>query len=158
MNYKTRNEKRYKAVLGRSKWRGFTLAELMACLALAGLALLLGVPAFTAALERWDAEQGVRTVTTALASARFTAIETNSSIKCTVEDNRCMVLNRKSRDLWMPFMRLQAREGVTISINANPVFAPTGMAAPLCSVFVQTERHHYVVTISMAGRIEVEKQ
>jgi len=137
--------------------KGLTLIELLVTLGIFALILALGVPGFNAFFKRAEIDVAVRTVTSALQTARHQAIERNKRVKVTLEDNK-LVLKETHYDLWQPFMEFDPGDKANLSLNASPVFSPEGYIAPLCSVFVDSETFHYQVTISMAGRIKVQKR
>lgn len=66
-----------------SRYQGFTLLELIAALAIAGLVLAVAVPATARMYDSIRYRQAVREVVTTLASARHCAI--NSGMICDVE-------------------------------------------------------------------------
>jgi len=137
--------------------KGFTVIELMVTLAIFALILALSAPGFNAFSNRAEIDSAIRTVTSALQTARQQAIERNKRVKVILEDNK-LVLKETHYDLWQPFMKFDPGDKVDLSLNASPVFSPEGYIAPLCSVFVDSESFHYQVTISMAGRIKIQKR
>jgi type II secretory pathway pseudopilin PulG len=136
--------------------RGFTMIELLVILGIISLVIMVGIPTFTSVIARWEAAAGVRTVTTALYTARYNAVKMNRSVKFCIEDNRILLKEKKGR-VWKPFWPFDVEESVTLKINASPVFSPTGFASPLCSIYVETERYRHKITLSIAGRIKVLK-
>jgi type II secretory pathway pseudopilin PulG len=134
--------------------RGITLIELLVALCILSLAGMLGIPMFKASVERWEVSGNVRTVTSALSTARYDAIKMNRSVKFCIENNR-VLLKEKSGTVWVTFMTFEVEKGVTLSINASPVFTPIGSVAPLCSIYVWNEHYQYKITLSSAGRIKV---
>lgn len=139
------------------KRKGFTLQEILVVLSLVGLLLVIAVPSFNGTVSRWEINQGVRTVTSSLSTARFHAVSMKCSIKFIVEEGRRIVLNKKINNRWTPYKAIELNSPVTISSNASPVFAPTGLASPLCTIRVETEYYKYKITLSMAGRIKVSR-
>jgi hypothetical protein len=120
------------------------------------LIILVGIPTFTSIIARWEASTGVRTVTAAMYTARYNAVKMNRPVKFCIENNRIM-LKEKRNNVWKPFWPFEVEEGVSISSNESPVFSPTGFASPLCSIYVETERYRFKITLSIAGRIKVLK-
>lgn len=136
--------------------KGFTLIELLVILGIVSFVIMVGIPAFTSMTARWEASAGVRTVTAALYTARYNAVKMNRSVKFCIEDNR-ILLKEKIENAWESFWPFEVEESVRLSINASPVFSPTGYASPLCSIYVETDRYRYKITLSIAGRIQVTK-
>ncbi|MCX6579879.1 MAG: prepilin-type N-terminal cleavage/methylation domain-containing protein [Candidatus Aminicenantes bacterium] len=134
--------------------RGITLIELLVALCILSLAGMLGIPMFKASVERWEVSGNVRTVTSALSTARYDAIKMNRSVKFCIENNR-LLLKEKIGAVWVAFMSFEVDKDVSLSINALPVFTPIGSVAPLCSIYVWNEHYQYKITLSSAGRIKV---
>jgi Tfp pilus assembly protein FimT len=134
--------------------RGISLIELLVALCILSLAGMLGIPMFNASVERWEVSGNVRTVTSALSTARYDAIKMNRSVKFCIENNR-VLLKEKSGAVWVAFMSFEVDKDVSLSINALPVFTPIGSVAPLCSIYVWNEHYQYKITLSSAGRIKV---
>lgn len=137
------------------KWqRGFTVVELLVVLFILGIIITWGVPKFRSFFARVEVNNGVRTVTLGLNSARYMAINMNRSVKCCVEGNR-VVLKKKVAGAWEEFRGFDVAEKVILSANSSPVFSPLGSVSPLASFYVQNERMHFKITISMAGRVKI---
>lgn len=62
------------------KWSGFTLIELMATLAVLAIALVVGVPAFAAVVERARTASAYHLLTSSLAAARLAAIRRGTQV------------------------------------------------------------------------------
>lgn len=71
--------------------RGFTLLELLACVALVGLVLGIGTPAALETIIKWQVIAETKTLRRALSEARLTAIEANTPvILCPIRaEGRC---------------------------------------------------------------------
>ncbi len=136
--------------------KGITVIELLVTLTILALVIALGVPGFKAFFKKTEINNAIRTVTSAINTARCQAIEKNRRVQLSIAGSK-IILKEKRDDQWQPFMDFDAGEKVSCTINALPVFYPEGYIAPLCSIFVKTEDFYYRVTISMAGRIKVAK-
>lgn len=134
--------------------KGFTLTELLMALSILLIITAIGIPAFKSYFVKWEINAGVRTVTTALSTARYNAIKMNRSVKFCIESNR-IVLKEKKGDKWEMFLPFEVDEKVSLTNNSSPVFSPLGYASPLCSIYVKNERYQYKITLSIAGRIKV---
>jgi type II secretory pathway pseudopilin PulG len=134
--------------------KGFTLGELLVFLSIFSIVVMIGIPMFKSSFSRWEVTSGVRTVTSALSTARYNAIKMNRSVKLCIEENR-ILLKEKKGEVWEPFLPFEVDEAVSLTINSSPVFSPTGYVSPLCSIYVQNEHYGYKITLSIAGRIKV---
>ena len=96
----------------------------------------------------------MRTVTSALSTARYNAIRMNRSVKFCIEENRLLLKEKKGK-VWETFLPFDVDEAVSITINSSPVFSPTGYVSPLCSIYLKNEHYRYKITLSIAGRVKV---
>lgn len=133
---------------------GFTVVELVVAVCILAIVITMGAQVFKASFSRWEVSGGVRTVTAAMSTARYDAVKMNRSVKFCIEKNR-VVLKEKIGTTWKPFMFFDVDVNVSLSINASPVFSPTGLASPLCSIYVENSHYKYKITISSAGRVKV---
>ena len=133
--------------------KGITLIELVVGLGVFSMILLIFVPGLKSFFTRMEIENGLRGVTAALSTARYNAIMLNRSVKVTLVNNR-IVLKKKRLTTWEEFKQIELEKNVTYSINALPVFSPTGSIAPLCSIFVKNSRYSYKISVSMAGQFK----
>ena len=78
--------------------RGFTIIEMIVTLGIVAMVITMGARVFRASFSRWEASSGVRTVTAAMSTARYNAINMNRSVKFCVEKNR-IVLKEKIDNL-----------------------------------------------------------
>jgi prepilin-type N-terminal cleavage/methylation domain-containing protein len=134
--------------------KGFTVLELLVTLTIFALVIGLGVPAFKAYSKKIEINNGLRTVTLAVNTARYKAIENNRSIKLKVEENRLILLEKRD-SAWESFMDFDPGDRVSVSLNTSPVFYPEGYIVPLCSFYVRSNEENYKISISIAGRIKV---
>ena len=63
----------------------------------------------------------------------------------------------KRGEEWQTVSSTDLGDKVSASINSSPVFSPCGSVSPLCSIHVKNEKHHYKITLSIAGRLKVSK-
>ncbi|MCK5057499.1 MAG: prepilin-type N-terminal cleavage/methylation domain-containing protein [Candidatus Aminicenantes bacterium] len=134
--------------------KGFTVLELLVTLTIFALVIGLGVPTFKAYSKKIEINNGLRTVTLAVNTARYKAIENNRSIKLKVEENRLILLEKRD-SAWESFMDFDPGDRVSVSLNTSPVFYPEGYIVPLCSFYVRSNEENYKISISIAGRIKV---
>lgn len=140
----------------KRKNSGLTVVELLIAIAIFSLVLRIGFSGFNWFKSRVCINSTLRTITSALNTARYQAIEKNRSVKICLEGNR-LNLKTKSDGQWNPFMGFDLERKISVSMNAAPVFFPTGFVSPLCSVTIRNEKYEYKITISIAGRIKVIK-
>ena len=138
----------------RAGEKGFTVLELLVTLTIFALVIGLSVPTFKAYSKKIEINNGLRTVTLAVSTARYKAIENNRSVKLKVEGNRLILLKKRNRT-WTPFIDFDPGEKVSVSSNSAPVFYPEGYIVPLCSFYVRSDEENYKITISIAGRVKV---
>jgi prepilin-type N-terminal cleavage/methylation domain-containing protein len=135
---------------------GVTVVELLVAIAIFSLVLRMGFSGFRWFQDRSRISHTLRTVTSALNFARYQAIEKNRPVKICLEGKR-LHLKNKSGGKWQTFTGFDLEENLAVSMNASPVFFPTGFVSPLCSVSVKHGKSEYKITISIAGRIKVTK-
>lgn len=133
--------------------RGFTVIEFLGAFVILTLVIAGGIAGFRAYQSRSEVQQTLRAITSALNTARFKAIGNNRSIKVTMTDHN-LVLSESQEGEWSEFQHFQLDKHTQVSMNASPVFSPTGFVAPLCSITVKTEQYAYKITISIAGRLK----
>jgi type IV fimbrial biogenesis protein FimT len=134
--------------------KGITLLELFTVVGIISLVLTMAVPNYKSFYSRMEIRSGLRTVTMALNTARYKAIQLNKRVKFTMEGDR-IVLKEMINRRWVELRHFGLEEKVSFSINSSPVFSPTGSVSPLCSIYVANRDYRYKITISMAGRIKV---
>lgn len=138
---------------GRPK-TGFTVVELLVTVVLASMVFLIGFTGFQSFQNRARATHAIRSVTSAFSRARYRAIQQNRSVKVCLEKGQ-LVLKTKRNNGWQTCTSHRLDNRIEVSMNASPVFSPTGFVSPLCSVFVTDQKHRHKITLSMAGRIKV---
>ncbi len=140
----------------RNNNNGITLLELLVTLSVISLVLTVGVPGLKSFFSRVELSNSLRTVTAALGTARYKAVMMNKRVKFTLEKDR-IILKEKKKGEWEELLHFDLEEKVSFSINASPIFSPSGSVAPLCSIHVENEIKHCKITISIAGRIKISE-
>jgi len=135
---------------------GFTVLELLITLSIFALVVGFGVPAFKAYSNKVEINNGLRTVTLAINTARYKAVENNKRVKLAVEANRLLLLEKRNRT-WESFKDFDPGDNVKVTANTSPVFYPEGYIVPLCSFYVGNDEKKYKVSVSIAGRIKVRE-
>ena len=139
-----------------SKNRGLTVLELLISMAIFSILITMGFTGFKSFQNRSQVTKSIRTVTSALNTARYQAIEENRSIKVAQKGSQ-LVLKIKINKKWETLKTFDLEEEATVYMNASPVFHATGYVTPLCSITIKSEKYSYKISISIAGRIKVVK-
>ena len=132
---------------------GFSLIELLVYLCL--FAMLIMISSLSLRTFRDDAKlsNAVRTVVSALNSARYLALDRYYRIRV-VQSGKAIFLQRKKDGVWIPFRKYSVNQSISIDFNNRPVFSPMGSVAPLCSIIISNHQKSYKTTLSMGGRIK----
>lgn len=138
------------------KTHGFTVVELLVAVVLISALFLMGFTGFQSFLDSARTSHAIRTVTSAFSTARYQAIRQNRPIKLCLESHQLILKSRRDNQ-WQALSHITIGDKIDISLNASPVFFPTGFVSPLCSVRIKSEKRLYKITLSMAGRIKVTK-
>ena len=134
--------------------RGVSIFELLITVSIISLLIILSVPGFKSFFSRIHINNGLRSITSALNTARYQAINKNKRVKLILIDRQLILKEKKGKN-WEPFLCFDLGDEVSASMNSNPVFHPTGSVSPVCSIMVKNEKHHYKITLSIAGRIKI---
>ncbi|MGE5341883.1 MAG: Tfp pilus assembly protein FimT/FimU [Candidatus Omnitrophota bacterium] len=151
---KTRNNTKNNTKNNQLKPKGMTLIELVVGLGVISMVLMVGVPRLKSFSTHMEVTAGLRTCTSALSTARYDAIFMNVPVKFTIETDR-IVLKKKPFAVWESYKEFALERDVLFSLNASPVFYPSGSIVPLCSIYVENGRSSYKITVSAAGMIKV---
>lgn len=134
--------------------RGFSLLEIICTMMIILMLFSIGIPGITSFLRRTRLNFCLRSVTSAIHLARYTAVEMNRKIYLKVNNNQLVISKKRGSD-WDTVHAIPKIRGARISMNASPVFYPTGLIVPLFSVSVEYEIWSYKIAVSFAGRIKV---
>ncbi len=133
--------------------RGISVIEMITSVTLFFLVLSLGVTGFQSFRDRAKATDAVRMVTSAFSSARYRSLNENRCIRVQLKGSEFLLETRNNGE-WDIAQTFPLVMDVRASMNATPVFYPTGFVTPLCSVDLKTLRYTYRISISIAGRIK----
>lgn len=136
--------------------KGLTVFELLISLTIFSILIILGFTGFRSFQNKAHIYNTIRTVTSALNTARYKAIEENSSVKVILVEDRFFLKIKNNQD-WKTINTFNLDEKTAVGMNASPVFYPTGYVSPLCSITIKNEKYSYKITLSIAGRIKVTK-
>jgi type II secretory pathway pseudopilin PulG len=134
--------------------RGLTVVELLVTVFIFALLTLTVVPGMRSFFARLEINTGLRTLTAALSTARYLAIQENRPVRAEVVPG-CLQLSVDNGQGWQVTRSFALSEKLSICANSRPVFSPLGNVSPLCTITVQMQQRVYRVVLSMYGRIKV---
>ena len=133
--------------------KGVSVFELLITVCIFSLLIIMSVPGFEAFFSKIHINNGVRTVTSALNTARYRSIYMNKRVKFNIKGNKLLLMETKNGK-WREFLSFKISDKLSVKINSSPVFSPTGSVSPLCSIFVKNSKYQYKITLSISGRIK----
>lgn len=133
--------------------RGISLIELFTTVALASMILVFGVPGLKSFFNRMEINNSLRTVTSALSTARYHSIFSNKPVKFSIVGKRIVLQSKTLPSTWEALKNFEIDKKITVSTNANPIFYPLGSVSPLCSIFIENSNYRYKITVSINGEI-----
>jgi prepilin-type N-terminal cleavage/methylation domain-containing protein len=142
--------------MGRLR-RGFTLAETVLALALAGLFAFGSGYSVSRLIPKFRLQSGIWEVTAGLNQARFRAIMSGAPARVSFVPTG-FVIERfdEAAGAWRT-MRAERLDGVAVEANNSPVFHPQGTVSNLASITVSNSRGTYRITIAITGRIRTTR-
>lgn len=142
--------------MGRGR-KGYTLAETVLALALAGLFACGAGYSVSRLVPRLQLQSGTWEVTAGLNQARFRAIMSGSPVRVSFVPTG-FVLERfdEAAAGWRP-ARTERLDGVAVAANNSPVFHPQGTVSNMASITVSNARGTYRITVAITGRIRTTR-
>lgn len=134
--------------------KGVTVVELLVTVGLLAILVVTAVPGLQSLFIRLEIHNGLRTVTAALSTARYQAIQENRPVRVEVVPGR-LLLSVDDGDGWQAARSFDLGGKLRVNANSRPVFSPLGNVSPLCTITVQMKQRIYRVVLSMYGRIKV---
>jgi Tfp pilus assembly protein FimT len=134
--------------------KGLTVMELLVTVGLFAFLLVTVVPGLQAFFIRLEINTGLRTVTAALSTARYQAIQENQPVRVEVVPG-CLRLSVDSGQGWQVVRSFIVSEKLSIRANSRPVFSPLGNVSPLCTITLEKEARVFRIVLSMYGKISV---
>lgn len=136
---------------------GYTLAETVLALALAGLLAYAGGTSVARVMPGLQIRSAVWEITAGLNQARFGAIMSGAPVRVSFVPTG-FVLERydEGAAAWRP-ARTERLDGVTVAANNRPVFQPQGTVSGLASITVANARGTYRITVAITGRIRTTR-
>jgi prepilin-type N-terminal cleavage/methylation domain-containing protein len=137
--------------------RGFTLAEAVVAMALAGLFVLGGAHAVHRLVPKLQLRSGIWEVTSGLGQARFRAIMSGEPVRVRfVLTGFLFERYDEGAGIWR-VSRSAHLPGVAVRANNAPVFHPQGTVSGLATILVSNSRGGYRITVAITGRIRTVK-
>ncbi len=134
--------------------RGLTVMELLVTVGLFALLVIVTFPGLESIFFRMEVHSALRTVTSALSTARYTAIRDNRSVRAEVVSG-WLRLSRDDGQGWQVIRSFELGRKVAVRANSRPVFSPLGFVSPLCTITLEKQKRVWLVVLSMYGRIKV---
>ena len=134
--------------------KGLTIVELLVVVALLAFLILATFPDMQAFFNCLEINSCLRTVSAALSTARYQAIQENQPVRAEVVCG-CLQLSKDDGQGWKVFRSFDLGRKIAVHANSCPVFSPLGNVAPLCTITLEKHERVYRVVVSMFGRIKV---
>ena len=134
--------------------KGVGVLELLVSMTLISLILTLSLSGFKSLFSQMEMIHAVRTVTSALNTARYRAIENNQPVKVESEEDG-IVLKIKCGARWIPLQVFEWNGRTGIRMTAAPVFSPAGSVTPTTTIELRNRQRVYEITAAITGRIRV---
>jgi len=134
--------------------KGLTVVELLVTVSLLALIVVAAAPGLQSFFSRLEIDDGLRTVTAALSTARYQAIRENRPVRAEVVPGG-LRLSVDDGQGWQVSRCFALSAKLSIRANSRPVFSPLGNASPLCTITLEKEKRVYRIVLSMYGRIKV---
>jgi Tfp pilus assembly protein FimT len=134
--------------------KGLTVVELLVSVGLLAFLVVAVFPGMQSFFTRLEINAGLRTLTAALSTARYQAIQENRPVRAEVVPG-CLRLCVDNGHGWEVVRSFDLSSKLSIRANSRPVFSPLGNVAPLCTITLQMQKKIYCVVLSMYGKISV---
>ena len=134
--------------------KGLTVFELLVTVGVFSFLATVMVPGLQSFFVRMEIHAALRTVTSALSVARYTAIRDNQPVQVVVVPGRIQ-LSVDNGQGWQVSRIFALDEKVSVRANGSPVFSPLGYVSPLCTITLQRQKRIFRVVLSMFGRVKV---
>ena len=134
--------------------KGLTVVELLVTVGLFAFLIMTGFPGMRLFFIRMEINSGLRTVTAALSTARYQAIQENQPVRVEVVPGR-LLLSVDNGQGWQVIRSFDLNNKLTVRANSRPVFSPLGNVSPLCTITLEKEARVFRIVLSMYGKISV---
>jgi Tfp pilus assembly protein FimT len=135
--------------------RGFSVAELIAIVAVVGVLFALGIPTFVSAWRASAVRAGAEEVATLLNGARQLALNRNEPVCVTLGAGT--VQYRPGTCVATPVTQVRLASNVTVAVNQNLVFSYLGAGTPgtIYTVTNPQDGRTLSVNVSGSGRVSI---
>jgi type II secretory pathway pseudopilin PulG len=133
--------------------KGLTVMELLVTVGLLAFLVVTVVPGLRSFFSRLEIHNGLRTVTAALSTARYQAIQEGRPVRVEIVPGRLLLSVDDGG--WQATRSFDLGSTLRVSANSRPVFSPLGNVSPLCTITLRLHQRVYRVVLSMYGRIRV---
>jgi Tfp pilus assembly protein FimT len=134
--------------------KGLTVVELLVTVGLFAFSLVAVFPGMRTFFTRLEINSGLRTVTAALSTARYQAIQENRPVRVEVVSGR-LLLSVDNGQGWQVTRSFDLHGKLKVQANSRPVFSPLGNVSPLCTITLEKEERVFRIVLSMYGKISV---
>ncbi len=135
---------------------GMTVIEILVGVILGMLIITSSFSISSSFFSRIEISGAVTTITSNLSRARYLSLSEKRKIRFRISGNH-ILFEILEYQKWENLHTAEIKGNVNVSINAFPVFSPTGTSSPLCSIRVSNKKYSRIITLSFAGRIKVKE-
>jgi Tfp pilus assembly protein FimT len=134
--------------------KGLTVVELLVTVGLFAFLIVTVFPNMQSFFIRLEINSGLRTVTAALSTARYQAIQENRPVRVEVVPGR-LLLSIDNGQGWQVMRSFDLAGKLQVQANSRPVFSPLGNVSPLCTITLKMQEKIFRIVLSMYGKISV---
>jgi Tfp pilus assembly protein FimT len=134
--------------------KGVGVLELLVSMTLVSLILTLSLSGFKSLFAQMEMTHAIRTVTAALNTARYQAVENNQPVMVEKREEG-IVLKIRCGARWLPLQTFEWNRRTELRMTASPVFFPAGSVTPTTTVELRNHERVYEITAAITGRIKV---
>ena len=100
--------------------RGIGLFELLFTLCIFSLIIIMGIQEFKSFISRVHINNGLRSITSALNTARYKSIKMNKRVKFSIKNNKIVLQEKKDKN-WETFLHFDLGEKVSACVRPEEV-------------------------------------
>ena len=134
--------------------KGLTVVELLITIGLFAFLIMTVFPGMQSFFNNMEINSSLRTITAALSTARYQAIQQNQPVRVEVVPGR-LQLSVDNGKGWQVMRSFDLPDKLKVHANSRPVFSPLGNVSPLCTITMERQKRVYRIVLSMYGRIKV---
>jgi len=139
------------------KEHGFTLAETVLAIALAGFLVYGGSVSFKQLIPKFRLQTGLWEIQSTLSQARFKSAWKGRKYRVRFEGPGCKLDTYDEGSGTWHLERAARLEGVDVKANNSPTFFPEGTVSDLATITVSNSRGAYKITVAITGRVRTTK-